>query len=65
MSLNQALGLCTIAVLMLVIGGTGCVIIKPVETFIVLEKMKKSLKDMESDAWVQKSTDELNRERMK
>ena len=65
MSVKHALGLCGVVGLMLVIGGAGCVIIKPVETFTMLEQIKKFFMDLESRARVQKLQDDLKNGRLK
>lgn len=65
MSVKQALGLCGVMLLILVIGGAGCVIVKPLETFVALEKIKKFFMDLDSDAKVQKLQDDLKSGRLK
>jgi len=63
--MKQALGLCGVMVLILVIGGAGCVIVKPVETFTILEKLKRFVMDLESDAKVQQLQDDLKSGKLK
>lgn len=43
-----------VCALMLVIGGAGCVMIKPEATFAVIEKIKRFVQDRQSDSYVQK-----------
>ena len=65
MYIKQVITLCCVVLLMLVIGGAGCVIIKPVETFTMLEQIKKFFMDLESHARVQKLQDDLKNGRLK
>ncbi len=47
-----------VIILMLIIGGSCAVVLKPTECFEAIEKLQRVWQDLQSDAWVERSTKE-------